>query len=152
MSKIFRFLSLFLDFNLLNFAVKPLHENCHNPNVYLRPTTSHQDTRHRESDVVFFSWWLICLTLFRRPIRKQFLIAGNQTIYAWARTGIKFPECENITDKTSNVTCKVSTYHSWPLWSNSLMLVTCNRHTHHGTVEMYIPGPVCRKGSVNWIC
>ena len=22
----------------------------------------------------------------------------------------------------------------------------------HGTVEMYIPGPVCRKGSVNWIC
>ena len=25
-------------------------------------------------------------------------------------------------------------------------------HSNHGTVEMYIPGPMCRKGSVKWIC
>ena len=29
---------------------------------------------------------------------------------------------------------------------------TSSWHWAHGTVEMYIPGPVCRKGSVNWIC
>ena len=56
---------------------------------------------------------VVLIVLLRRPTRKQFLIAGNQAIYAYAIIGEKFPACENITEKTTEIKCKLSIYYVW---------------------------------------
>merc|ERR1712029_1311537 len=38
--------------------------------------------------------------------RKQFLIAGSRTIYAFVTKGEKFPSCTTFSDKTCEVKCK----------------------------------------------
>ena len=45
---------------------------------------------------------------FSNGNRKQFLIADNRAIYAFAKRGKKFPTCTSFSDKTCDVQCKVN--------------------------------------------
>ena len=45
-----------------------------------------------------------------KGVRKQFLIIGNEVVLAFVQNGVKFHQCDQMTEISADVSCKVSSF------------------------------------------
>ena len=96
--------------------------------------------------------WLSCQMSQCQIIKKQLICNSNDRAWLyWTQFCIGIEQVYRIRQYfvcSAKTDTADTTDTTTPGKQDRCWFLDCT----HGTVEMYIPGPVCCKGSVNWIC